>query len=63
LPSGAAARKAEIRLPADVPAVGVEFVDEHPDHFTEGLGSFEGDHHVGEPGGQVVFLLLGERSL
>src|SRR6266699_1515964 len=50
------------RLPADMPAVAVKFFDEHPDHLPEGLRSLEGDHHVGEPGRQVVLLLLGKGS-
>src|SRR5260370_37283147 len=45
-----------------MPAVAVEFFDQHPDHLPERLRSLEGDHRVGEPGGQVVLLLLGEGS-
>src|SRR6266480_6942979 len=52
----------EERLTANVPAVALDFLDEHPGHLAEGLRSLEGDHHVGEPGRQVVLLLLGEGS-
>jgi hypothetical protein len=40
-----------------------DFLDEHPDHLAERLRSLQGDHDVGEPGGHVVLLLLGEGSL
>src|SRR6266849_6594549 len=46
-----------------MPTVAPDFLDEHPDHLAERLRSLKGDHHVGEPGGHVVFLLLGEGSL
>src|SRR6266700_5605127 len=52
----------EERLTANVPAVALDFFDEHPGHLAEGLRSLEGDHHVGEPGGQVVLLFLGKGS-
>jgi len=43
-----------------VPAIGVQFLDEDPDHLAECLRAFEGDHHVGQRRGHRVLLLLGE---
>jgi hypothetical protein len=43
--------------------VALWFFDEQPDVLAEGFRSFEYDHHVGEPGGQVVFPLLGDGPL
>jgi hypothetical protein len=54
--------RAEERLTADVPAVALDFLDEHPDHLAEGLRSLEGDHYVSESGGHVMLLLFGEGS-
>jgi hypothetical protein len=45
-----------------MPAVALDFLDEHPGHLAEGLRSLKGDHHVREPGRHVVLLLLSEGS-
>src|SRR5258708_40075459 len=45
-----------------MPAVALDFLDEHPDHLAEGFRSLKCHHYVGEPGGHVVLLLLGEGS-
>ena len=51
------------RLASDVPAIGVQFLDQYPDDISEGLGSFVLDHHIGQVGGHRVLLFLREDAV
>jgi hypothetical protein len=45
-----------------MPAIFVEFLDQDPHDFSEGLGALKADHHVTDGCGHFVFLFRGEDS-